>query len=84
MPATPRTPWSLKAVIADTCLSIAGITCRVCGEQCPEEAISFRTGLNGKATPIVDREGCTGCGACFGPCPVDAINMRDAALEAAA
>ena len=69
-------PWSLTARIAETCLSIAGVTGRSCGDACGEDAIGFQLGLNGTARPTVDGETCTGCGACVRPCPVDAITMQ--------
>lgn len=72
-------PWSLKAVVANRCLAISGITCRACGEACAEDAIVFRLGLNGTALPAVSDDTCTGCGACVKPCPVDAIALVDQA-----
>jgi len=79
-------PWSLVARVAETCLSIAGVTCRSCGDACGEDAIRFSLGLNGTARPLIDGETCTGCGACVRPCPVDAITVAEprAASEHAA
>ncbi len=68
-------PWDLKARILDRCLSKRGVTCRVCGDQCDPRAIKFELGLGGSADPVVDKDACTGCGACFAPCPVEAIEI---------
>lgn len=71
-----RAPWDLRAAIDDSCLSRKGITCQVCGDHCPEGAIRFRPALGGVATPAIDADACTGCGACVAPCPVDAVTVR--------
>ena len=68
-------PWVLTADVTGACLSLAGVTCRVCGDHCDENAIAFRLAVGGVATPIVDASACTGCGACVAPCPVNAIDM---------
>lgn len=68
-------PWTLFAVIGTTCLSVQGVTCRVCGEQCDAGAISFEFKPGGLATPIINTPLCTGCGACVSPCPVQAVSM---------
>ena len=68
-------PWTLFAVIGTTCLSIQGVTCRVCGEHCDAGAISFKLKPGGLATPLVNTPICTGCGACVSPCPVQAVSM---------
>ena len=68
-------PWTIKARIQPSCLSQRGISCRVCGDQCEPRAIQFKLGLGGVADPIIDTAACTGCGACFAPCPVDAIEF---------
>lgn len=69
-------PWTLRAVVSSACLSAAGITCRVCGEQCETSAIRFVLAVGGVATPMVDGASCTGCGACVAPCPVSAIEIQ--------
>ncbi len=68
--------WSLRAVIGAACLALHGVECRVCGESCGEGAIRFRPRLGGIARPELEIERCTGCGACFAPCPVGAIAME--------
>lgn len=74
-------PWMLAASISDNCLSMQAVTCRVCGEICEPGAISFRLGMDGRADPSLDQARCTGCGACFAPCPVDAITLGAAHAE---
>lgn len=69
-------PWAIVATIGEACLAVRGVECRVCGESCPEAAIRFRLQLGGVAQPVLDASGCTGCGACIGPCPTRAIAMR--------
>jgi ferredoxin-type protein NapF len=66
-------PWSLRVSIGDDCLARRQVECRICGEQCEESAIRFLPQPGGIATPLLDRERCTGCGACVAPCPVQAI-----------
>ena len=69
-------PWAMVAAIGADCLAVRGVECRVCGEACPEGAIRFRLQLGGVAQPVLDTGGCTGCGACIGPCPARAITMQ--------
>lgn len=71
-----RAPWTIRAVIASSCLSATGIACRVCGEHCEAGAIRFALAVGGIARPTVDAAACTGCGACVAPCPVSAIEIH--------
>lgn len=75
-PAEGDAPWSLKASIGQACLAAAGVECRVCGETCPAGAIRFRPRIGGVALPQLEAEACTGCGACFAPCPTRAIVVQ--------
>ena len=68
--------WSLRATIGEACIALSGVECRVCGERCEASAIRFRPRLGGVARPELELERCTGCGACFAPCPVGAIAME--------
>jgi len=68
-------PWQLRASIVDTCLAQRQIECRICGEQCAEQAIGFPPQAGGIARPVLDASRCTGCGACIAPCPVAAIRI---------
>lgn len=72
-------PWSLKAVIDDACLSIQGITCRSCGESCDTRAIRFRLAVGGRAIPGIDVSLCNGCGSCIATCPIHVIQIQEAA-----
>jgi len=69
-------PWQMKVAIGESCLSMRGVECRVCGECCETSAIRFRPRIGGVAIPELMPERCTGCGACFAPCPVGAISME--------
>tara|TARA_R110001583_G_scaffold8007_7_gene39170 strand:+ start:306 stop:788 length:483 start_codon:yes stop_codon:yes gene_type:complete len=73
--AITETPWHKKAVIADNCLANENVYCRSCGESCPEQALSFKIGIN--AIPEIDLDKCNGCGACFSPCPTSAISIKE-------
>ncbi len=68
-------PWHHKATIAASCLNGKGTLCRTCGEECETRAIRYPLQDRGFALPLVDRGQCTGCGACLGICPVQAITM---------
>ncbi|WP_299016000.1 ferredoxin-type protein NapF [uncultured Photobacterium sp.] len=76
-----ETPWELKAEIGQGCLARNHIECRSCGDMCEVQAISFRLQPGGVAQPVLDSEGCTGCGACLSVCPVSAITMVTHQLE---
>lgn len=71
-----QAPWSACALIADHCLARQRVECRICGDQCEAGAIRFQLQAGGIATPQLDQERCTGCGACVGPCPVRAIVVK--------
>lgn len=74
--AAGQAPWPARALIDDHCLARQRVECRICGEQCAAGAIRFQLLAGGIATPQLDQERCTGCGACVGPCPVRAIVVR--------
>ena len=69
-------PWHVKAIIADSCLANNRVTCLTCAEACERDAIIFNFGSTGTSKPKLNLENCNGCGACFEPCPVNAISMR--------
>ncbi|MBU1689330.1 MAG: ferredoxin-type protein NapF [Gammaproteobacteria bacterium] len=77
-------PWSLKAVVAPSCLALKQVVCRTCGEACPIGAIRFRISVGAVSRPEVDPLACTGCGACYGPCPVSAITIGEMLAEVVA
>lgn len=69
-------PWTLHAEFSDSCLAARGITCQVCADQCPTNAIRFPPRLAPvTATPVLVLSACNGCGACVAPCPVRAVRM---------
>ncbi len=70
-----QTPWKIKASIQPGCLSLKAVICRSCGEVCDERAIRFTLERGGVARPFLDSEFCTGCGACFSVCPIQAITL---------
>jgi len=69
-------PWTLHAYITERCLARDTTVCTTCAEYCEAKAISFVPRVGTVAQPMLDRECCTGCGACYAACPVRAITMR--------
>jgi ferredoxin-type protein NapF len=72
-------PWSLIAVVHESCLAWQGIDCRRCGELCASGALRIFAVMASATLPVIDAPRCTGCGACVAPCPVTAIQLREAA-----
>ncbi|MEA3291479.1 MAG: ferredoxin-type protein NapF [Pseudomonadota bacterium] len=73
-------PWDLRAAVSrEICIAFHGIVCRACGENCDAGAIHFRLAVGGFALPELDKEACSGCGACVRPCPVQAVKITRAA-----
>ncbi len=70
-------PWSIRATISEPCLATRGVECRSCGDHCEAGAIRFRLVVGGAAAPLLDQSACTGCGACYGACPVKAIRLGE-------
>jgi ferredoxin-type protein NapF len=75
-PAAGLVPWTFNAQASNACLAFQGVVCLVCQEQCEARAISFPLQAGRVATPMVDGDRCTGCGACVAPCPVQAISIQ--------
>jgi ferredoxin-type protein NapF len=71
--------WSLRALIDSRCLSSQGISCRLCGDGCEQAAIRFQLHTGGRALPWIAAEHCNGCGGCVLVCPVQAIQVQEAA-----
>lgn len=76
--------WSVKAGIGAACIAGKQVVCRSCGDACETRAIRFKLRAGGVAVPNVDIDACTGCGACYGVCPVAAIAMRHSETEVTA
>lgn len=71
-----QTPWANKVELTPGCLTLSGIVCRSCGEHCDAGAIHFQLPRGGVAYPRIDAVACTGCGACIGVCPAQALTLR--------
>lgn len=73
--ATPR-QW--RPSIGDACLARHGVYCMSCRDACADDALRF---VHRGSTPLpeIDAARCSGCGACVGACPVQAVAMQDAA-----
>lgn len=70
-----HSPWPIKARISTRCLARSGVVCITCGEQCETRAIQFTPLPGGVRIPDISESVCSGCGACYKPCPVHAIEM---------
>lgn len=71
-----RVPWTLRAVINDSCLAFKGVVCNRCAEECEVSAIRLRLVAGGIALPQLETQQCNGCGACVRTCPASAIVMQ--------
>jgi ferredoxin-type protein NapF len=71
-----KAPWSIKAGInKQACIAYQGVECRSCYDPCEASAIMMPPRLGGISVPVISANNCTGCGACFAVCPVQAIEM---------
>lgn len=71
-------PWSIKASIKeDVCIAHQGVECRSCYDPCDVRAITMPPRPGGISIPAVNTINCTGCGACFSVCPVQAISISN-------
>jgi ferredoxin-type protein NapF len=75
--APAQEAWFLRAAIGERCLAARQIECRICGDHCLAGAIRFVPRVGGIALPVVDTSRCTGCAACFAPCPTQAIRIGE-------
>lgn len=69
-------PWELKANVGLECLTYQGVVCLSCKEQCDTRAITMKHQSGAVAVPLIDHSLCSGCGACYQPCPVNAITLE--------
>ena len=75
--SSQETPWAIKAFIDKTaCIAYQGVECRSCFDPCETRAIQMPPRLGGICIPVLNSNNCTGCGACFSVCPVQAITMN--------
>ena len=75
--ARKSSPWSIKVSIKeDVCIAHQGVECRSCYDPCGVRAITMPPRLGGISIPVVNTTNCTGCGACFSVCPVNAISIQ--------
>ncbi|MBO9446809.1 ferredoxin-type protein NapF [Ruegeria sp. R14_0] len=77
-------PWR-AALKPESCLSMNGVSCRICQDNCEQNAIRFTLLTGGRAEPRLDAALCNGCGICPGLCPADAIALErqpEAQMEA--
>ncbi|KIL98640.1 Ferredoxin-type protein NapF (periplasmic nitrate reductase) [Paramagnetospirillum magnetotacticum MS-1] len=63
------------ARLGASCISIQGVTCRLCGDPCLVRAIAFRPLPGGRVLPEIADQSCNGCGICVSACPVGALSM---------
>jgi ferredoxin-type protein NapF len=76
--------WDLRAAVGDRCIALQGVVCGSCADACGPAAIRLAPALGGVARPSLAGERCSGCGACFGVCPSNAIEMKPAPVPAPA
>jgi ferredoxin-type protein NapF len=76
---TDQPPWSLRASVnAQVCVAFRGVECRACTDPCGPRALRMRLRVGAAAIPELDDSTCTGCGACYALCPVQAISLQAA------
>ncbi len=75
-PGHETPPWAVKAQLGAGCLTYQGVVCLSCKEQCDARAITMQHQAGAVAVPQIDQTLCTGCGACYQPCPVHAITLK--------
>ncbi|WP_299949187.1 ferredoxin-type protein NapF [uncultured Ruegeria sp.] len=68
--------WPWRAKVAASCLSMNGVSCRICQDVCDHSAIRFQLQTGGRAEPVLDINSCTGCGACASACPAGSVSFQ--------
>lgn len=71
--------WQLRLVVEDSCLAHNRVLCQTCRDVCDVSAITFTPRAGEVPVPLVDQEACTGCGACIGACPSNALRLEPVA-----
>ncbi len=72
-----KSPWTITALINEhTCIAYQGVECRSCYDPCDARAIAMPPRRGGISVPVLNTNNCTGCGACFSVCPVQAITLN--------
>lgn len=64
---------AVGVAINSRCLSVSGTMCRLCEDECDQQAISFQLMTGGRAVPMVDESLCNGCMDCKAVCPAGAV-----------
>ncbi len=66
---------ALAEVVLASCLPEKGVHCEACRDSCSESAISMEMRIGLPPKPQISASKCSGCGACYEPCPANAINL---------
>ena len=73
---TVQPVWRLEVRVLDSCLAKRQVVCQTCADVCEVEAIRFVPRLGSVATPQIDNDTCTGCGACIAACPENSLEAQ--------
>ncbi|MBQ8197888.1 MAG: Coenzyme F420 hydrogenase/dehydrogenase, beta subunit C-terminal domain [Lachnospiraceae bacterium] len=77
----------MKQSLVDSIEKIKCTGCKMCGDICPNQAISFETDKKGFWYPVIDQERCTRCALCVKKCPAlnqdQIIHMQEPDVYAA-
>ncbi|MGY1410086.1 MULTISPECIES: ferredoxin-type protein NapF [unclassified Luteimonas] len=79
-----QAPWTLRALVGDSCLAANGVVCFSCRDACGASAIRFAPART-VPVPEILADRCTGCGACVSGCPTAAISLtakREESIDA--
>lgn len=57
--------------------------CKMCGDLCPDQAITFRVDREGFWTPEIDQDKCSSCGLCRRECPAGNPFVKEGNTEPA-
>ena len=65
--------WRVR--IAEHCLALKKVECRICADACAPRAIRFTPAPGGISQMRLDLAACTACGECVAVCPVGAASV---------